>query len=170
VRDIRGYVGVSGPYDLERLGAHLERRGLSAARPLLLNRICPGADLQAFSPLQLVQSAEWSQAALRGSLHMPPVLLFHGEADKTVPARSSRDFGEALQAAGVADVTVDVRPGLAHAEPIIEGPFRGEDHQVQLLLPFLFGNAAQERLSSLPPLRPLYPRCIINLASRVMPF
>lgn len=169
VRDLRGYVGVSGVYDLHALGERLEVRGLGS---VLLSTMCPDGDLSRYSPTALVNSAEWQAVAARAVPMLPPVLLFHGEADKTVPWTISDQFAEALRNSGAAREKVHalVSPGLAHAEVIIEGPMRGEDHQVQLLLPFLFGEEGKRHFRELPPLKPMYPRCIIALASRFMPF
>mmetsp|Transcript_49689 Transcript_49689/g.142571 ORF Transcript_49689/g.142571 Transcript_49689/m.142571 type:complete len:501 (-) Transcript_49689:6-1508(-) len=165
LRDIRGYVGVSGPYDLPALGAHLETRGLGGA---LLRQMCLDGDVERFSPTLLLKSPEWEP---RAAQRLPRMLLFHGAADKTVPAASSEEFAHALRAAGAPEAVADVRPLLAHAEVIIEGPMRGEDHQVQLLLPFLLGEAGcRVRLEAMPPLQPLYPKWIISVASRLMPF
>lgn len=167
VKDIRGYVGVSGPYDLEAMGEWLESRGIGDH---LLHQICSGRKLQDYSPTLILKNSEWQAAGSRAAALLPPMLLFHGARDITVPAASSVAFAEALRLAGATDAKADVRPGLAHAEVIIEGPMRGEDHQVQLLLPFLLGDSAKDRIASMPPLQPMFPRCVINLASFFMPF
>jgi len=166
-RDVRGYVGVSGPYDLHELASHLEARHLGS---VLLRHMCPEGDLTGCSPVCVLQSAGWKASQATAARLLPPMLLFHGEADKTVPSSSSEAFAEALRAAGVTEAKADVRPNLAHAEVIIEGPMRGEDHQVQLLLPFLLGDDARARFENMPRLKPMFPHCIIALASRVMPF
>lgn len=167
VRDVKGYVGVSGPYDLHLLASHLEARRVGS---VLLTQMCPGGDLAGYSPTSFLQSSGWKASAAAAARLLPPMLLFHGEADKTVPSSSSEAFAEALRAVGVPEAKADVRPHLAHAEVIIEGPMRGEDHQVQLLLPFLLGDGARSRFEALPKLEPMFPRWIIALASRVMPF
>jgi len=165
---LRGFVGISGPYDLPALGQRLEERRIGS---FLLRRICPGGDLENYSPIHVLRSALWQEAGDRAARCLPPTLLFHGETDKTVPAKLSSDFADALKSAGVASVVADIRPMLAHAEVIIEGPMRGEDHQIKLLLPYLFNEAeCAALLDRLPPLQPMFPRPIIRLASVVMPF
>eukprot|EP00931_Biecheleriopsis_adriatica_P065149 TRINITY_DN39782_c0_g1_i1.p1 TRINITY_DN39782_c0_g1~~TRINITY_DN39782_c0_g1_i1.p1 ORF type:complete len:431 (-),score=71.89 TRINITY_DN39782_c0_g1_i1:48-1340(-) len=166
VQDLRGFVGVSGPYDLHALGEQLESRWIGNH---LLDLICSG-NLEDNSPTLLLQSSEWRSLGLRAAAFLPPMCLFHGANDKTVPAASSLMFAEALRVAGAPNVRAEVRHGLAHAEVIIEGPMRGEDYQVQLLLPFLLGDEAEARLAAMPSLRPMFPRCIINFASLFMPF
>jgi len=44
----------------------------------------------------------------------PPALLVHGELDKVVPVKQSRDFSEALQAKGI-PVKLTVIPGVDHS-------------------------------------------------------
>lgn len=166
VTDLQGYVGVSGAYDLLLLARNLERRHLGS---LLLRQLCPGGQLAEWSPRHLLESPAWQEVGSKAGELLPPVLLFHGEEDKTVPAASSVGFAAALRAAGAAKAEADVRPGLGHADIIIEGPMRGEDQQVLLMLPFLFRDATEERRKAMPPLRPTYPRWIISIASRVMP-
>ena len=50
---------------------------------------------------------------------MPPIFLFHGTADLSVPARVAVDFQEALQQAGYA-VYLKLYAGKSHTDPIIE--------------------------------------------------
>lgn len=167
VQSLRGYVGVSGPYDLGLLARRCEERGFGSR---LLRSFCPNRDLDHYSPLQIVQTSEWNSTVGRLGQSMPPILLFHGETDQSVPVDCTTRFARALQLSGVS-ARADVRPGVSHTPPIVEGPMRGEDHQVQLLLPFLLGEeAAQDRFAAMPRLRQMWPKCIINLASHVMPF
>jgi acetyl esterase/lipase len=44
----------------------------------------------------------------------PPLLIAHGEADKTVPVEDSRILYDALKKAGAADVELRVLPGVGH--------------------------------------------------------
>lgn len=168
-RDLRGYVGVSGPYCMPALAKRLEERWLGS---WLLWRVCAG-DLDAWSPAALLQSEPWRAAGPgAAAARLPRMKLFHGAKDKTVPASNSVDFAAALLQEG-AQAEADVRPELYHADVIIEGPMRGEDHQIQLLLPFLRppgGVDCDDWLRTLPPLRPMFPRPVIALASKVMPF
>jgi len=163
VGDLRCFVGVSGVYDLVELEQHLERRGIYP----FINHICADGDVAACSPVCLLEEGRWQAAAAR----MPPVSLYHGGADHSVPPTSTTRFAEALRTAGLRHVQVEVRPGIRHAEPVVEDPLRGLDTQVELVLPFVFGAEQSQRLlRALPPLRPTAPRLIVNTAIRIMPF
>ena len=50
---------------------------------------------------------------------MPPIFLFHGTADLSVPASVAVDFHEALQQAGYA-AYLKLYAGKSHTDPIIE--------------------------------------------------
>jgi len=164
---LRGYVGISGAYDLELLGERLQERGFSDA---LLRSMCPEEDVGEWSPRQLLDSKAWKAWAHKAVPLLPPIRVYHGGRDKTVPAASSEEFIAALQAHDVdVDAVAEILPELAHAEVVIEGPLRGEDHQVKWLLPLLL-ETADAKIESLPPLTVLLPRFVFDLASAIMPF
>jgi len=154
---------------MSALAQRLEARWLGS---WLLWRVCAG-NLDEWSPLALVQSEAWRAVGPgAAAARLPKMKLFHGAKDKTVPASSSVEFAAALQREGV-QAEADVRLELHHADVIIEGPMCGEDYQIQLLLPFLRlpgGAVCDDWLRTLPPLRPMFPRMVIRLASRLMPF
>jgi len=53
-------------------------------------------------------------------VRLPPILLVHGDKDKTVPLVSSLHFGQALWNKGCHDVTVSVLPGCSHTDICID--------------------------------------------------
>ncbi|HEY8995676.1 MAG TPA: alpha/beta hydrolase [Lacunisphaera sp.] len=82
------------------------RGGLSTSLQMLLNRpkeLTPESLglLRAISPLNHVRPG------------LPPFLLVHGDADKTVPIQQSRDFQEKLRANGV-ECELQILPGAGH--------------------------------------------------------
>ena len=58
-------------------------------------------------------------------LRLPPVRIYHGTKDATVPVASSVEFGKALSSRGV-DCRVTLLEGMTHSEPLLEGPLRGD--------------------------------------------
>merc|ERR1719171_2305496 len=81
-RDLRGYVGVSGVYSLHAVARRLEARWIGS---WLLQCMCPSGDLDEFSPTAVLQSESWRAVGRLAAGRLPPMLLFHGEKDKTVP-------------------------------------------------------------------------------------
>eukprot|EP00929_Paragymnodinium_shiwhaense_P027440 TRINITY_DN16104_c0_g1_i1.p1 TRINITY_DN16104_c0_g1~~TRINITY_DN16104_c0_g1_i1.p1 ORF type:complete len:504 (-),score=88.65 TRINITY_DN16104_c0_g1_i1:261-1772(-) len=168
VSNFKGAMLVSGPYDLVILESHLASRGLYSR---ILHHFCVNGDVAGCSPSKLLDTQEWRDLAPHAAPLLPPILLFHGKADKTVPYWSTEKFADSLKKAGVKNVETDIREGVAHAEIVVEGPMRGQEFQVEPLLPFLFGKEkAKEICASMKPLKCSFPRPIIELASKIMPF
>lgn len=126
---IRGYVGISGPYNLPALRQHLDERGIEQLS--FLTHIIGGEGTTDQSEEQKWQALHTKSPAIRlrsptftrrNSIQclFPPMLLIHGTHDKTVPKSSSRDFAHALRNAGVARVEVKYLQGASHTDPIIE--------------------------------------------------
>ena len=111
---IKLFVGISGPYNLQQLRAHLHSSGLDSS---ILDWICRG-DVARYSPTL-------SLARAGGLRRLPPVALVHGCDDKSVPQASSLDLA-ALLAAGGAAVSTRLYKGWSHTDPILEGPMSGE--------------------------------------------
>ena len=166
------YVGISGPYNLESLSNHLNRRGLSSS---LLEGIFRN-DLAIYSPTAMLAElvhGSWSfidtphsTPARRPTLEkessertwresdspmspkanqkattttklsdnkrrstelvdFPPVLLYHGMKDHTIPYRQCSELGDVLRAGG-ARVRVVLVPDWSHTDSILESPLSGD--------------------------------------------
>eukprot|EP00747_Dinoflagellata_sp_TGD_P162458 gnl/TRDRNA2_/TRDRNA2_180095_c0_seq1.p1 gnl/TRDRNA2_/TRDRNA2_180095_c0~~gnl/TRDRNA2_/TRDRNA2_180095_c0_seq1.p1 ORF type:complete len:393 (+),score=48.90 gnl/TRDRNA2_/TRDRNA2_180095_c0_seq1:137-1315(+) len=167
VQDLKGFLGVSGPYDLVSLEKHLEPLGLSR----LLPHLCPNGDIAGCSPTRLLETTEWRAALPAVVDRLPPITLITGEKDATVPHMQSTDFAERLQNAGKSNVTAHVLPEVTHTDPVVEGPMRGEDLQVPLVLQMLLGvEEGNRKMATLRPMPQLAPSFMIKIASYVMPF
>ncbi|CAE8676890.1 unnamed protein product [Polarella glacialis] len=159
VKDFKMYVGVSGPYDIEKYAPHL---GLP---PRVVDQLTLGHPDEC-SPAPLLLSDEWRALSAEVAGRLPPIHLFHGEEDKLVPAWSSVRFAELLRNAG-AQITLDVRPGLNHTYAVVEGPASGHDIQLELILSTLLGSS-----SHLHSVRSsgIWPRFLLRLANKLGPF
>lgn len=166
VKDLKAYLGISGPYELEKLGPHLASRGLY---PKIIDHLVSG-DLAGCSPEKLVQTEEWQDVRDEAAELLPPIHLFHGFEDKAVPVWSSIDFADALEKAGVQDVTLDLRRGMRHTYPVIEGPLKHHEVQCEIILPMLLGEGAEKRLEENANLKPIWPEMVIDLAGAICPF
>jgi len=161
-RQFKAYLGVSGPYDIERMAPFI---GLP---PRVVKWLTMG-DPDSCSPGFLVSSDEWKGVAELAADLLPPIRLFHGKDDNLVPSYASTDFAEQLRGAGV-NVVLDVRSGLNHTYAVIEGPVARHDIQLELILPVLFGEGAEKQLPSRTSLTAMCPRSVVKLASLCSPF
>jgi prenylcysteine alpha-carboxyl methylesterase len=162
VKQFKAFVGVSGPYDIAAMAPHF---GLP---PRMVDSLTMGDNLLS-SPGLLVSSEEWKQVAECATALLPPIRLFHGDNDMLVPSSSSVAFAEQLHAAGV-QCTLDVRRGVNHTYPVIEGPILCHDIQLEIFLPILLGEGWQARLKASARRKPLWPPAVVRLASWLSPF
>merc|ERR1711953_1332025 len=119
VTGFKRFVGVSGTYNLAKACSHM---GLS---PRFAEKMA-GGDPDACSPDCLLATKEWQSVAQEAAARLPPIYLFHGADDHLVPSQSSITFKEKLEEVGV-EVTLDVRNGMNHTYPVIEGPMLRHD-------------------------------------------
>lgn len=123
VRSLTRWIGISGPYDILDLLPTLHQRGLhrSVARALM------DQDVLSHSPYRRVRDliALKEQGKSDAASLLPPVHLFHGTADATVPFAQADRLAEVLGEAGVA-VSTRFYAGKSHTDPILEDPIEGE--------------------------------------------
>lgn len=74
---------------------------------------------------QQPKSAAFDEQESIGRL-LPPVALFHGEIDKSVPYTVAVEFAENLKLAGVV-THLRIYEHWSHTDPILEGPMGGDD-------------------------------------------
>jgi prenylcysteine alpha-carboxyl methylesterase len=124
-KQIKKYIGVSGPYDLAGYVGYLHSRGLPN---YLLYSIFQG-ELTRFSPTRIVKElCKKYKAELEAGMGFPfpPTVLVHGTADVTMPSKASEEFGEALEEIGV-KVDVRLHLGKTHTDAIMEDIFLGNN-------------------------------------------
>jgi acetyl esterase/lipase len=98
--EVRGFVGISGVYDITTQLAHERRQGRSGR---YVESVIGGrGNISAASPLTFAGPST------------PPTLLIHGDADGTVPVRVSHDLHARLKAAG-ANCELMIYPGAGHS-------------------------------------------------------
>ncbi|KAI8111889.1 hypothetical protein M9435_004387 [Picochlorum sp. BPE23] len=115
-----GYIGVSGAYNVVSLADHLHRRGLYKN---LFSTLMSGPDgmpaLEEFSPTFLYKDMPEDVVRM-----IPPMTLFHGTADKSVPVENAIEFSETVKGVGCA-CKLHLYHGKSHTQPIVEDPMRG---------------------------------------------
>ena len=112
------FIGTSGPYDIVSLAPLVHKRGLYLS---MLKAIMDN-DLFAASPTRVLSSLK-PEAVSR----FPPILLFHGTNDATVPHSMSVEFFDALKRTGIKNIQLELWPGISHSEPLVEGPAGGNN-------------------------------------------
>lgn len=121
---IRGFIGVSGPYDLVAMKEILHKNGLdkSIVSAMFCNNVAQ------YSPTLTVQelAVQKEEALTNVRMHFPATCIIHGDSDKTVPFQISLDFFEKLKALNLEeDVEFRLYPSWSHTDPILEAPFAG---------------------------------------------
>ncbi|XP_034228191.1 probable isoprenylcysteine alpha-carbonyl methylesterase ICMEL1 isoform X2 [Prunus dulcis] len=166
VSQIKAYFGLSGGYNLLNLVDHFHRRGLY--RSIFLGIMEGEQSLQRFSPELMIQDLNISHAA---SL-LPPVILFHGTADYSIPSDASKNFAETLQRLGVKAKSI-LYEGKTHTDLFLQDPMRGGKDDMFEDLVAIIHEGDSEALAKdavAPPRKRLVPEFMLKLAHRVSPF
>lgn len=85
---LRGWIPISGPYDLVGLSDHFQSRGLDKR---IIDWIFD-SNLSKYSPTHLARNLADSSVNL--SNYFPPVCLIHGSNDVSAPCSGGVEFGE----------------------------------------------------------------------------
>ncbi|KAJ7000655.1 hypothetical protein D5086_008571 [Populus alba] len=166
VFQIKAYFGLSGGYNLCKLVDHFNNRGLY--RALFLSMMEGEESLKRFSPGVRIEDPSIRNAV---SL-LPPVILFHGTADYSIPSFASKDFAAALQRLG-AQTELILFDGKTHSDLFLQDPLRGGkddmfDHLVAVI--HAGDEEALAKDAMAPPRRRLVPEVLLRMASHISPF
>lgn len=109
---LKGLIVLSAPLDLEAMRVRFGQFGLDEG---LVDRIF-GHNIEQYDAMQLLARLNLSTIQT-----LPPMRIYHGTADTTVPVQISKDFCRTFQNMRPLD---DVRyyEGWSHTDPILEGP------------------------------------------------
>ncbi|XP_037497095.1 probable isoprenylcysteine alpha-carbonyl methylesterase ICMEL1 isoform X2 [Jatropha curcas] len=163
---IKAYFGLSGGYNLLKLVDYFHSRGLY--RSVFLSIMEGEESLRRFSPEVIVKDPSVKNVV---SL-LPPIVLFHGTADYSIPADASTSFAETLQGLGVKAESI-LYEGKTHTDVFLQDPMRGgKDQMFEDLVAIIHaGDAEAEAKDAVaPPRRRLVPEFMLQVARRVSPF
>uniref|UniRef100_A0A0C9S776 protein-S-isoprenylcysteine alpha-carbonyl methylesterase n=1 Tax=Wollemia nobilis TaxID=56998 RepID=A0A0C9S776_9CONI len=163
---IKAYIGISGGYNLLGLVDHFHKRGLY--RSIFLSMMEGEQSLPRFSPELLVQNPSYRDAVYL----LPPIYLFHGTGDYSIPCDASTNFADVLQSVGV-QVEVRLYKDKTHTDLFIQDPLRGgKDALLEDILGVIHAGdpVAQANDVTAPPRRRLVPEIFLKLARRISPF
>lgn len=166
VSQIKVYFGLSGGYNLSKLVDHFHNRGLY--RSIFLSIMEGEKSFHQFSPEIMVRDKRSTKA----SSLLPPIILFHGTNDSSIPSDSSKDFADALNSKGV-HAELILYDGKTHTDLFLQDPLRGGkddlfDHVVGVICSD--DEEALARAAMAPNRRRLLPEFLLQLARRISPF
>ncbi|RVW65185.1 putative isoprenylcysteine alpha-carbonyl methylesterase ICMEL1 [Vitis vinifera] len=124
--------------------------------------------LHQYSPEVMVQDPNIKTAVSR----LPPIILFHGTADYSIPADASKSFAETLQRVGVKAESI-MYEGRTHTDVFLHDPMRGgRDDMFEDLVAMIHANdpEALAKDAVAPPRKRLVPEFMLKLARAVSPF
>lgn len=166
VSQLKAYFGLSGGYNLLNLVDYFHSRGLY--RSIFLSIMEGELSLRRFSPEVMVQDPN-----IRSSVSLlPPIILFHGTADYSIPSDASKTFAETLQRVGVEAKSI-LYEGKTHTDLFLQDPMRGgKDEMFEDLVCWIHaGDAEALAKHAAAPLRKrLVPEFMLKLARIVSPF
>ncbi|RAL40183.1 hypothetical protein DM860_008323 [Cuscuta australis] len=163
---IKAYFGLSGGYNLLHLVDHFDTRGLY--RSLFLSIMEGEESLRKYSPEVMVQDPYARNAVPL----LPPVSLFHGTADYSIPCESSKKFADTLNELGGKAEAV-MYEGKTHTDLFLQDPMRGGmDELLEDLISRIHCDnpEALAEASNAHKRRHLVPECMLKLATKVSPF
>lgn len=163
---IKAYFGLSGGYNLFNLIEHFHSRGLY--RSIFLSIMEGDESLRRFSPEVMIQDPNIGNAI---SL-LPPIVLFHGTGDYSIPSDASKTFAETLRRVGATAESI-LYEGKSHTDVFLQDPMRGgKDDMFEDLVAYVHSGDADARArdAKAPPRRRLVPEFMLKLAHSVSPF
>ncbi|XP_021718229.1 probable isoprenylcysteine alpha-carbonyl methylesterase ICMEL2 [Chenopodium quinoa] len=166
VSQIRAYFGLSGGYNLLNLVDHFHSRGLY--RSIFLSIMGGEHSLRHYSPEVVVQDPNVRSAV---SI-LPPMTLFHGTGDYSIPSDASVKFAETLQGLGV-EAQAILYEGKTHTDVFLQDPMRGGDDPMFEDLVAIIHAEDEEALANdavAPQRKRLVPEFMLKLARAVSPF
>lgn len=166
VSQIKAYFGLSGGYNLFNLVDHFHNRGLY--RSIFLSIMEGEESFEQFSPEVRIKDPRNREAA---SL-LPPIKLFHGTSDYSIPSDASINLVESLKGVG-AEAEVILYEGKSHTDLFLQDPLRGGkddlfDHVVSVI--HAGDEEALAKDASAPPRKRLVPEILLRLARHISPF
>lgn len=167
ISQIKAYFGLSGGYNLLNLVDHFDKRGLY--RSIFLSIMEGEKSLAEYSPEVMIQNPNHRDVV---SI-LPHIILFHGNADYSIPCDSSKCFVDVLTGVG-AQADLILYEGKTHTDLFLQDPMRGgKDQLIENLVAFIESGdteAATVAASKAAWRRRLVPELLLKLAREISPF
>ncbi|XP_031279276.1 isoprenylcysteine alpha-carbonyl methylesterase ICME-like isoform X3 [Pistacia vera] len=166
VSQFKAYFGLSGGYNLFNLVDHFHSRGLY--RSIFLSIMEGQQSFEQFSPEVRVKDP-----SIRDAISLlPPIILFHGTSDLSIPSDASKTFADALRGVG-AEAELILYEGKTHTDLFLQDPLRGGkddlfDHIVSVIHADDKEALANDAMA--PPRKRLVPEILLRMAHHISPF
>ncbi|KAG0583219.1 hypothetical protein M758_3G120400 [Ceratodon purpureus] len=164
---INACMAISGGYNLAKLVDHFHKRGLY--KSIFLSMMEGEHSLPVYSPQYMVMTPGFRKAVPL----LPPINLYHGTADYSIPHEASEKFADALQLVG-AHVKTTLYPNKTHTDLFLQDPMRGgTDELLTDILAIVHANDEEARAEDIKKAntrRRLVPEFLLQLARTVSPF
>ncbi|KAH9739492.1 isoprenylcysteine alpha-carbonyl methylesterase ICME [Citrus sinensis] len=164
--NIADYGGDPNRYNLLNLVDHCHNRGLY--RSIFLSIMEGEESLPVFSPAVRIKDPSIRDA----SSLLPPIILFHGTSDYSIPSDASMAFADALQKVGAKPELV-LYPGKSHTDLFLQDPLRGgKDDLFDHIIAAIHANdkEALAKDAMAPPRKRLVPEPLLRMARLISPF
>mmetsp|Transcript_14195 Transcript_14195/g.39315 ORF Transcript_14195/g.39315 Transcript_14195/m.39315 type:complete len:507 (-) Transcript_14195:282-1802(-) len=138
--DLKGLIAVSAPYHFPQMSQTFRKHGLGDH---VMDNMFGDCQQDDYDPLRLVQQIEQGYPSMPP---LPPIQVWHGAKDATVPCHCAQEFAQTLiRATKSTDIPVGFRmyESWTHTDGILEGPMSG-NHEFHREL----ARAVQELASS----------------------
>ncbi|KAL8137726.1 hypothetical protein V2J09_003727 [Rumex salicifolius] len=163
---IKSYFGLSGGYNLLNLVDHFHNRGLY--RSIFVSIMEGEESLHKYSPEIVVQDP-----SVRNAISLlPPIILFHGTADYSIPSEASQSFAVTLKSLGVKAESV-LYEEKTHTDLFLQDPMRGgRDEMFEDVVAIIHSSDDQALAKDAvaPPFRRRVPEFMLKWARAVSPF
>jgi len=162
VASLANWVGISGPYDIEKTIPVLHSRGMH-------KRILKGlfTDVNSQSPVHYLNSITKNGLLSEEIINSAPLMhLFHGTSDVSVDCEQSAVFAKTLNKAGF-KASCTMFKGKSHTDPILEDPLSGPDQLTSSLLRVV---KSRDNDPATPRIRHCQPKAMLKVARWFNPF
>ncbi|GLT41185.1 hypothetical protein SLA2020_152680 [Shorea laevis] len=166
VSQLKAYFGLSGGYNLFNLVDHFHNRGLY--RSIFVSIMEGEESFEQFSPEVRIKDPSSRDAALL----LPPIILFHGTSDYSIPSDASKNFVDGLKQVG-AEAELILYKGKTHTDLFLQDPLRGGKDELFDHLVTVIHAGDKEALAKdamAPPRKRLVPEVLLRLARHISPF
>ncbi|KAK9700149.1 hypothetical protein RND81_08G220300 [Saponaria officinalis] len=166
ISQIKAYFALSGGYNMLNLIDHFNNRGLY--RSIFLSIMEGEKSLEKYSPELVVKDKSIAKAVAM----LPPIFLFHGTKDHSIPSDASESFADALRKAG-GHAEVILYEGKTHTDLFVQDPLRGgKDELFERMVSIIHADDedALAKDAMAPPMKRLVPEILLKLAREISPF